>query len=78
MTDFPKFPDLVVTHPAPAGSGGAIAARSARILLGGQDITHWVSDFRVGGALKGAVELHLTVLVSGVQWKQGADPDVPA
>lgn len=69
------FPAVRITHPA-SGSGHAHRARLATIELDGQDITRWVSDFRVGGNVESAVELHLTVLCGSVEWTQAAvDPD---
>lgn len=68
--DHPKYPDLVITHPARRGEGGFLPTFSAKILLDGQDITHWVNAFHVGGSPKEPIELHLTVLVSSVLWTQ--------
>lgn len=72
MSSAPEFPEVVITSPVSANGPNPVPARLVNIVVGGHDLTNWVTDFRVGGGVKGAIELDLKLLVSSVRW-EGAE-----
>lgn len=83
MKELQFCPDVVI-HDRVVEAGRPVVARNSRIVIDGVDVTNWVTDFRVGGNVKGAVELTLTVMPGRVRWVHGSvfdgveAPDGPA
>lgn len=66
-----EFPDVVITHSGFAGDGGRVLmVYPTKIVLDGFDVSGWVTDFRVGGQVKGHVELDLKILCRSLTWSQ--------
>jgi hypothetical protein len=64
----PKLPKLTISHPDPGASQAPLPAFRTLLELDGTNISQWVTDFRVGGEVKGAIEVQFKMLVSDVQW----------
>lgn len=72
----PHFPDVTISTPANDARGAAlhgsraVQAASTKLALDGLDLSDAVVSFRVGGEVKGAIELELTLLCGNVSWTQ--------